>query len=456
MKKKTSYNHSLPHYQGQEWVEATLPRKCELWAPGNPRSMSQDRSQHHSLSRDLETLITRDSWRWPSRATYFFSDLHADTDAFFASLVASGGIKKTGPGDSDFKLTKAGRKAHFLIGGDCFDKGPSSLRLLRAIRALMDQGAELRILAGNHDIRILLGISAVELASDPRTEHFFIRLGPKVVPLLREIRDHYLTGTTALQDIPPTRECRRRLYPSRRWFKEFPQLASWVMPDAGIEREMKRLEAKMEGFEENCQRAGLNLREVYAATRQWRRLFLKPKGEFSWFYRKMRLAHKDGSFLFIHAGLDDRIARILSERGLKHLNRKFRKQVEGDPFEFYYGPLANTIRTKYREVDMPLTRRGINAVHNVGIHAIVHGHRNLLHGQRIMLRQGMINFECDTTLDRNTRSKEGLNGLGASVTIFHPSGLAMGISADYPFIKLFQPEAVLQQLHSSAKGAKTG
>ena len=450
--KKPRYNQTLPRYRGHEWVQATLPRKCELWAPGNPRSMGKDRSHYRSLSKELETLITRDSWRWPSRTTYFFSDLHADADAFFASLVASGGVKKTGPGDTDFTLTKAGRQARFLIGGDCFDKGPSSLRVLRILRGLMDQGARVRILAGNHDIRMLLGIRSLELATDPRTEHFFIRMGPKVVPFLQEIRDHYLTGKKALENVPSTRECRRRLYPSKRWFKEFPELASWVMPDAGIEREIKRLRAKMEGFEGHCQRAGLSLREVYAATRQWRKLFLEPKGEFAWFYRQMRLAHKDGSFLFIHAGLDDRIARILNQRGLKHLNRKFRQQVEGDPFEFYYGPLANTIRTKYREVDMPLTRRGIDAVHSKGIHAIVHGHRNLLHGQRIMLRKGMINFECDTTLDRNTRRKEGLNGLGASVTIFHPIGQALGISADYPFIKLFQPEAVLQRLQAAAQG----
>jgi hypothetical protein len=414
--------------------------------------MGKDRSHYHSLSQELETLITRDSWQWPRRTTYFFSDLHADADAFFASLVASGGINKTGPGDTDFKLTKAGRRARFLIGGDCFDKGPSSLRVLRVLRELMDQRARVRILAGNHDIRMLLGIRSLELATDPRTEHFFIRMGPKVVPFLQEIRDHYLSGKGALADIPSTRECRRRLYPSKRWFNEFPKLASWVMPDAGIEREIKRLRAKMEGFEEHCRRAGLSLREVYAATQKWRRLFLEPKGEFAWFFRQMRLAQRDGSFLFIHAGLDDRIAHILNQRGLKHLNRKFRQQIDGDPFEFYYGPLANTIRTKYREVDMPLTRRGIEAVHDKGIHAIVHGHRNLLHGQRIMLRKGMINFECDTTLDRNTRRKEGLNGLGASVTIFDPNGQALGISADYPFIKLFRPEAVLQRLQAAAQG----
>ncbi len=80
-------------------------------------------------------------------------------------------------------------------------------------------------------------------------------------------------------------------------------------------------------------------------------------------------------------------------------------------------------------------------MYNSGINAIVHGHRNLYYGQRIMLRKGIINFECDTSLDINTRKKEGVvRGLGASVTIIHPEKLILGISSDYPYIKVFEPE----------------
>jgi hypothetical protein len=116
----------------------------------------------------------------------FISDMHADADAFMASLVASGGVKKTGPRDKDFKLTRAGRKGRFLIGGDCFDKVPSTLRLLRVIRRLIDRGGDLQLLAGNHDIR-----------------------------------DRYLQGKNALRGIPGSRECRRLLYPPKSWFREF-------------------------------------------------------------------------------------------------------------------------------------------------------------------------------------------------------------------------------------------
>ena len=111
-------------------------------------------------------------------------------------------------------------------------------------------------------------------------------------------------------------------------------------------------------------------------------------------------------------------------------------------FEFYYGPLANATRTKYREIDMPLSHRGVGRMHRLGIHAVVHGHRNRSAGQRIMVRRGMLHFECDVTMDRNLRRREGLDGPGAGVTIFRPEGRVVAISADHPLAKVFEPDAM--------------
>ncbi|MGD8618781.1 MAG: metallophosphoesterase, partial [Gammaproteobacteria bacterium] len=90
-----------------------------------------------------------------------------------ASLVASGGIEKTGKRDEAFRLTDAGRSALFILAGDCFDKGPENLRLLRILRLLMDQGACMHVLAGNHDVRTLLGMRSVNpLLRVTSNEHF--------------------------------------------------------------------------------------------------------------------------------------------------------------------------------------------------------------------------------------------------------------------------------------------
>lgn len=434
----------LPRYHGQQWIAARLPQESQLWLLGKYKSVRKERGNRGELAAELHKAIEGMPWRWPKRTVYFFADLHADTDAFLASLVASGGFSKTGPRDKDFRLTAAGRKARFLIGGDCFDKGPSSLRLLRMIRLLMAAGADVELLAGNHDIRMLVGIRSLDLEQDPRTEHFFVRMGPKAVPFFKEISDEYLRGKNALHGIPDSRACRRKLFPRKRWFREFPQLARWDLHEQQLQREMERMQKKYDTFENSCTRAGLSLRMVYAAARKWQELFLHPGGEFHWFYRRMKAVHRERSFLFIHAGLDDRSAALIRDKGIGHLNRLFREQLQQDLFDFYYGPVANIVRTKYRDADRPLTRRGTRLLHMKGIHAIVHGHVNRNYGQRIMLRKGLLNFECDAMVDRNTRRRQGLKGQGAAVTVFHPDRVVMGISTDYPYIKIFQPEALLR------------
>ena len=438
MQLETNSKH-LPRYKGVEWIDAQLPSEGQLWMLGKQHSLKKDNYHNATYHKELRRAIGQVAWKWPKRPLYFISDMHADAEAFLASLVASGGVKKTGPEFQDFKLTREGRKARFLIGGDCFDKGPSTIDLLRVIHRLIDRGADVKILAGNHDIRTLLGFRSVGMAPDPRRDHFFVRMGPKVVPFLTEIRDNYLQGKGALAGIPNTRECRRRLLPPKSWFREFPPHAVWVMPDAVIQREIDRLRKKMETLEAACGDAGLSLRMVYAAACKWQELFLHPKGEFAWFFKRMKLARREGSFIFVHAGIDDAMAKLVCEKGVGHLNRKFRKQLSGHPFDLYYGPMANIIRTKYRKHDRPLTRQGVKMLRQQsGVHVIVHGHRNLLNGQRVMLRKGIVNFECDTTLDHNSRRKEGLEGAGAAVTIFRPEGVVMGISSDYPYIKVFE------------------
>jgi len=227
-----------------------------------------------------------------------------------------------------------------------------------------------------------------------------------------------------------------------------------MMPDQGIEREVIRLRKKIVDFEKACSDADLSLRDVYATACKCRELFLEPEGKFAWFFRDMQLLYREGSFLFIHAGLDDRITSLIEEESIGYLNRLFRWQIKHDLFEFYYGPLANTMRTKYREVDMPLTHRGVKRANRQGVHAIVHGHRNNTNGQRIILRQGMVHIESNITMDRNTRKKQGLDGYGVGVTIIQPEGRIIGISTDYAYAKVFETENYLQPQTRRAHATK--
>lgn len=431
----------LPHYHGKRWIADKLPTAAQHWRPGRHHSPSKDRA----VRRALAQAVSHRPWRWPKRPIYFLADPHADAEALNASLVASGGIRKTGPGYFDIELTKAGRKGIFIIGGDCLDKGPSNLEVLRSVRNLMRTGARVKLLAGNHDIRLLMGLRAIGMERHTLTEHLFVRMGPKVVPLLKEIHTEYLGDKKGLHGIPGLGKCRERLFPSADWFDEFPRKASHLMSKQSIERETSRMRKKVLVFERACNDAGLSLRDVYATARKCKKLFLEPGGEFAWFFRDMQLAYRGGSFLFIHAGVDDRITEMIERKGVAHLNRQFRKQIRRDLFEFYFGPLANTMRTKYRDVDMPLTRQGVVMAYRRGVHAVVHGHRNRTRGQQMMLRKGLIHFESDITMDRNSRRKEGLSGYGVGVTIVRPEGSVIGISTDHPYAKVFKPDRYVQQ-----------
>ena len=427
----------LPRYHGSQWLRANLPTEVENWLNGNHHLLRHRQGGSAKARAKLQQTLANHTWQWPRRDICFISDLHADTDALFDALIASGGIEKTGPKDHQFRLTREGKEMLFILGGDFFDKGPGNLRLLRAIHHVANRGARLRILAGNHDIRVLLGMRSAAQYKNSVNDHFFIRMGKKAIPMLREIRDSYLNTSDALRDIPDDATCLRLLLPDSAWQHQFSQQAAAMMPPSAVARELRKVEQKSARFASQCAKAGLSLREVYAACHQWQRLFLQKDGEFYWFFNKMKLACRKGSFLFVHAGVDDHFASLLAQHGVAKLNRQFRHQLKSSPFDCYYGSHANTIRTKYRTDDHQLTRHGSWNLHSVGIHTIVHGHRNLLHGQRIALRKSIVHFECDITLDAHSRSHEGLTGFGGGATLIQPEGRVLGISSDYHRIKLF-------------------
>jgi hypothetical protein len=436
---------SVPHYHGKRFLRARLPEKVRDWSHGRFRSVTDDGDGYIKLVKMLDRLNEEKAWRWPKKRHYFFSDLHADALAFADSLVASGGVKRTGPGPMEFELSKQGRHSIFVIGGDCFDKGPSALDLLSTIHYLIGLGADVEILAGNHDIRVMLGMAAVDAKKDRFNEHFFIRTGQKIIPLLKEISQRHVSDRF-LKKMPGNKECRKRLFPSDDWFDVFPDIASKTIRPAQVKREISRIKKKYDRFEKQCQANDLSLKQVYAAVEKWKSLFMQSDGEFAWFYQRMRLGLRSGSFLFIHAGLDNKTAADLYKKGIKHLNHQFRDELKHKPFSFYYGPLCNSIRTKYRDVDHPLTSHGTRYIRRAGISAVIHGHRNLHYGQRISLRKSVFNFECDTSVDSHTRSSEGLKGYGAGVTIIEPKGYILGISTDYSYAKLFKPDLTLAKL----------
>jgi hypothetical protein len=423
---------------------AALPTTFQQWPlPSFVLRMGRGLDEEEVSLEQVRRYASNKAWVWPSRLILFFCDIHADTDAFLLSLMASGGVELTGPGDNDYQLTELGRQACFIIGGDCFDKGPENLRLLRCLKHLLDLGADVTILAGNHDLRTYLGL-AYAGRREIKLQHLFVRMGKKTMPLFLEIREAARRAGESLGEILPDAEVRQRLFPDETWYRDFEAAVGAAIPPKKLEKEVRRIREKSLELEATCQALGIRLGEIYAALQRARHMFLERDGEFGWYFERMTLARQEGSFLFVHAGVDDSVARVLCRHGVPGLNAWYHRLFDADLFELYHGAIGNAFRTKYRDIDYPLSEHGVSQLHGAGIYAIVHGHRNILHGQRLTLRQGVLNFECDASVDRNTRTLEGLAGPGGAVVMFLPSGRIQAISTDYPFIKDFDPARVFQ------------
>lgn len=438
--------HSIdvPEYQGVEYCDMALPVTTEAW-PKFEGSHLRDLSNDHydAATEQLRARIGPKPFVWPNRTMYFFCDVHADADAWRRSLIASGGVRWHGPGDADYELTAHGRDALFVLAGDCFDKGPSNLRLLRAIKLLIDKGADVEILAGNHDLRTLVGLAYLG-RKEPRFAHLFVRMGKKTMPLFQEIRAQYLEpgDTSALSD----HELSQRLFPDEAWFQQFPRVARGLVPDKKIAKELARIREKMVELPRKCRQLGMTLGDIHRAAERASELFLQPDGEFHWFFERMDVARRWGSFLLVHAGVDDVTAGLLARENVSGVNTWFHHLLANDPFELYHGPVGNMFRTKYRDFDHPFTQAGVEHMYEAGLYGIVHGHQNILRGQRVLMREGLLNFECDASVDCNTRRIEGLRGLGGAVVVFRPDGVALGISADYAHVKVFDASRVFPLL----------
>lgn len=430
-------------YKGQEWHSPFLPTRTENWLHANRHGL---RMRGQSVGRTRSSIskhLAKQTWQWPSKEVVFITDLHADADALKHSLCASGCVTLFGPNATDFTLNKKGRKVQFIFGGDYFDKGPSNLKLLDALYHLINQGADVKLLAGNHDIRTLVGMMNLGNTDDPRNGHFFIRMGVKALPFFKEIKATYLNGKDALNNTPSTKACRKAMFPSEHWWKRFPKEAEATLKPTAIRKELEKIRHKVDTFEAQCAERGLSLREVYAATLIWQRLFLDETSQYGWFLPQLKLLLRRGSFLFLHAGVDDLSAKSLHANGIQALNAQFQSMLYQDAFSLYYSPIANLFRTKYRCSDLSLSHKGTKKLREMGLHTLVHGHNSRQKGQRLTLRKGLLHLECDVTLDRHSRTREGLKGPGSGVTLIHPEGSILAISSDVASARLLEPEALI-------------
>lgn len=401
--------------------DPSLKPSFQAWLPESNQEFS------------LEHLLT------PKKKSYFFCDLHADAGAFLRSLKLSGLVTKNSS-TGRLTLTENAKQSQIIIGGDCFDKGPSNLELFQLLGQLRQTNVDLVLLAGNHDIRVLAGLIALDHMNDMRQAHFVVRMGRKTVTFFKEIYDRY-----QLADQPSelnNSQAIERLSPPKNWFADFADYAKTQLNPQQLNKEFKQIRKKQQDIFEACLEQAMQPKHLYQAIQKAQQLFIEPAGEFAWFFQELKLLHRSGNYLFCHAGLDDEIAHFFSELRdpCDELNELFQNTLlAGKIFEIYYSSFGNVVRTKYRDKDFAFTQTGAQHLKNQGIYAIVNGHRSHTDGQKLYLREGLLNFECDTELNQNCRSKSGLTPFGESVTIFSTDGSVNALCNDLPAPKQFRP-----------------
>lgn len=416
----------LPPILDTDACMADLPRLLEPW----------DEAAAAPVVDCLSRARTHGGWHWPDRPVVFVSDPHADAEGFLRSLIAAGVIHRS---KGRIGLTPFGRTAHIVLGGDALDKGPSNLALLDAIADVLDTEADVTILAGNHDLRMRLAIGSVRGERSALTEHLFVRMGRKILPALREVLTRFVTPED-IAALPPEAVCKARLMPGEDWSTRFATAARPELPPKVITKEIRKLEEKRAKFETDRARIGMTHRELLAALLKCHDIFLEPEGHYAWFFERMQAVARSGSLLFVHAGLCDDMARALVRDGVEAVNAAYARAAEGASLGFYFGPLANLVRTKYRASDCALTAAGVEVLNRAGLHMVVQGHVNNHAGQRLLAKRGLLHLEADITLDRASRALEGLDGIGAGATLIFPSGDVIGLSRDHPRAKHFAPE----------------
>lgn len=365
----------------------------------------------------------------PSHEVFVVGDTQGDPGALLRSLVLSGGVAKTGPEDLDLELTARGAAGHFVMLGDLLGRGPSNVRTLRILRGLKDLGADMRLLAGNEELRFALAMWGLG-QPDARYAHLMIRGGQQLLALLAEARDDPAIDT----DTPITEsEARAMMLVDDRWFEGAPDWMDGVVPATQHHREIARLREKAAEFSLALEEGRWTLTGAASAAMGLRAACLE--GEFAWYFGSLSLLAQSGSTLFVHAGINDEVATWLAAEGLDRVNERFREGMSSAPLSTYHGALGSCVRTRYRISDARLGDDGLSRLESHGVRVLVHGHAAASDGAhqtgpRLGEHGRLLDVGCDVAINGYRRARQGRDATGAAAVLVRPDGLLCGLSTD--------------------------
>ncbi|GEM_PF-2230926 len=333
-------------------------------------------SERVKLSEILDELKLREN---PGKITrpkevLAIGDVHGDAKAFVVSLKESGYV--TIDPAVGIRLTEKGKGTILVQTGDIFDRGEDVLQILDQIKMLKSQGADIRLTIGNHE---LMALEALTLDSLKTMDPHFMETLRDMSDLNSELGLRLLTGG---------------MHPdAKRFFHWYFQGGRDVLSAVGKKYFPGR---KV---------------DIADLIRKSQEIFL-GNGEYAETMRGMKAMTQIDDVLYVHAGIDDKWAKIIATEGVEGANQLLLDAFNKNDFRALNstgtGEMAKAFWIRREE----LSAEAVAALQKRGIKAIVHGHDQIDAGVQIARESnGILVINNDVGMSR------AYNGHHGGVTI---------------------------------------
>ncbi len=283
----------------------------------------------------------------------FIPDIHGDVEALRKTLLAAH-LGQTKHGELVFEDPGL----HELVfTGDYIDRGPANLEALELVLAIREHFKDVILEPGNHDITALHALSHPD-------EPEWMRLWMDGVPVLHQIAKRY------------------RLYLHHQMKDAHPLANAPLEPgDAETQKYLATWQSFIECHPE------MQSTDFPAAYERMRELFFT--GPFRVLFEQMKMAHRIGGILAVHAGMNEKGMAL----GIERLNQLYQLAWKRRDFKFLFdydwktrqpvpdAPLASLIcmMKKLPPSQTPLiSKRTADMMYEEGIRVMIHGHAVLL------------------------------------------------------------------------------
>ncbi len=283
----------------------------------------------------------------------FIPDIHGDVEALEKTLKAA----NLADGEGHALKFRDPDLHELVFTGDYIDRGPTNLETLELLLSIRAHFQHVILEPGNHDITALHALSHPE---QPRWMQLWMDGVPVMDQVAKRYRLHLQKPTTDAHPLahmaldPENDETKSYLATWQKFIEQHPEMQSTDFP---------------------------------AAYERMRELFLE--GQFRILFEQMRVAHRIGGILAVHAGINEKGMAL----GLDRLNGLYQLAWQRRDFQFLFdydwknrhslpkAPLAPVVcMMKPLPPDRTplISEKTADAMHEEGIRVLIHGHAVLL------------------------------------------------------------------------------